>query len=329
MLHIPFLEVNNINTEKLLNLESALGNHVFGQKKVLGEIAKTLRRSEAGLSDPKRPLASFIFLGPSGVGKTETVKAIAEELFGDRNALIRINMSEFQESFNVSKLIGAPAGYVGYKEGNQLADKVRQKPYSVVLFDEMEKAHSDVFNLLLQVLEDGYMQDAAGKHINFKNTIIVFTSNIGLERFNQVQQLGFGARKSTEREHIQAQFEIIKERILEELYGTYRVEFLNRIDKLLVFDPLQPKTVLRIVEKTVNSLNDRLTCKGITVALSPAAKKLLAKESFSPDDGARSVRRVIQEKVEELLVEKILKKEFGRGDVVTVQAKGKVISVQK
>jgi ATP-dependent Clp protease ATP-binding subunit ClpC len=329
MLHIPFLEVNNINTEKLLNLESALGNHVFGQEKVLGEIAKTLRRSEAGLSDPKRPLASFIFLGPSGVGKTETVKAIAEELFGDRNALIRINMSEFQESFNVSKLIGAPAGYVGYKEGNQLADKVRQKPYSVVLFDEMEKAHSDVFNLLLQVLEDGYMQDAAGKHINFKNTIIIFTSNIGLERFNQVQQLGFGARKSTEREHIQAQFEIIKERILEELYSTYRVEFLNRIDKLLVFDPLQPKTVLRIVEKTVNSLNDRLTCKGITVALSPAAKKLLAKESFSPDDGARSVRRVIQEKVEELLVEKILKKEFGRGDVVTVQAKGKVISVQK
>lgn len=329
MLHIPFLEVTNLNTEKLLNLESALGNHVFGQEKVLGEIARTLRRSGAGLSDPKRPLASFIFLGPSGVGKTETVKAIAEELFGDRNALIRINMSEFQESFSSSKLIGAPAGYIGYKDGNQLADKVRQKPYSVVLFDEMEKAHSDVFNLLLQVLEDGYMQDAAGKHINFKNTIIVFTSNIGLERFNQVQQLGFGARKSNEREHLKDQFELIKEHIMEELYSTYRVEFLNRIDKLLVFDPLQPKTVLRIVEKTVSSLNDRLTDKGITVALSSAAKKLLAKESFSPDDGARSVRRVIQEKVEELLVEKILKKEFSKGDVVTVQAKGKVISVQK
>ena len=203
MVQIPFLEMANLNAKRLLDLEHILGTRVLGQKKVLKEVSRTLRRSEAGLSDPKRPLASFVFLGPSGVGKTETAKAIAEEVFGEKNALIRINMSEFHDSYNVSKLIGAPAGYVGYKEGNQLADKVRARPYSVVLFDEMEKAHPDVFDLLLQVLEDGYLMESTGKQVNFKNTVIIFTSNIGLERFNQHQELGFRSESKNIQKELQ------------------------------------------------------------------------------------------------------------------------------
>lgn len=324
---IPFLEMANINKNKLLQLEKLLAQKVIGQDDVLKEIAGTLRRSEAGLANPKRPLASFIFLGPSGVGKTETAKAIASEIFGDNKTLITINMSEFQESFNISKLIGAPAGYVGYKQGNQLADKICAKPYSVVLFDEMEKAHPDVFNLLLSVLEEGYLMDAAGKHINFKNTVIIFTSNIGLERFNQAQSLGFAARSQNQKERFQEQFEQTKNKILEELQNHLRIEFLNRIDKILVFKPLTYKAVSRIVELNIKELNKKLADKNMSLNLSPTAKSWLARESFSPDDGARSVRRIIQEKIEELLVEKILKGDINNGDKVKVKMRGKNIVI--
>ena len=329
MIRVPFLEKGTIDASHLLNLESILEKRVLGQYNAIRQIGKTIRRAQAGLSDPKRPLASFIFLGPSGVGKTETAKAIAEEIFKDRNALVRINMSEFQESFNVSKLIGAPAGYVGYRESNQLADKVRQKPYCVVLFDEMEKAHPDVFNLLLQVLDDGYLLDATGRHINFKNTIIIFTSNIGLERFNHVQQIGFAARGADQKQQLKNQFELVKANILEELYNTFRVEFLNRIDKILVFEPLGEQIVADIVRLNILHLNSRLKERRITVTLSTGAQKLLAKESFSPDDGARSVRRLIQEKVEEPLVEKLLKGEIREGEMVSVNVNGKRITLQK
>ena len=326
---IPFLEMAHVNREKLLQLTNLLSKHVRGQKAVLDEIAKTLRRSEAGLADPKRPLASFIFLGPSGVGKTETAKAIAEEVFNDKNALIRINMSEFAESFNVTKLIGAPAGYVGYKEGNQLADKVRSKPYAVVLFDEMEKAHPDVFNLLLQVLEDGYFVDAAGKHINFKNTVIIFTSNIGLERFNQAQTLGFAAKTTTQKAKIHEQFEAVKENIFKELHATYRVEFLNRIDKILVFEPLTPETLVEIVDTNIQFLNNKLQEKNMLVDITPAARKLLSKRGFSPDDGARGIRRIVQEEIEERLVEKILTGIFKAGDTVKIGVKDNKITITK
>lgn len=328
MIHVPFLEKGTIDDSHLLNIETILEKRVLGQRRTIREIGKTIRRAGAGLSDPKRPLASFIFLGPSGVGKTETAKAIAEEVFRDRNALVRINMSEFQESFNVSKLIGAPAGYVGYREGNQLADKVRQKPYCVVLFDEMEKAHPDVFNLLLQVLDDGYLLDATGRHINFKNTIIIFTSNIGLERFNQMQQIGFASAGSDQKQRLKEQFELIKANILEELRSSFRVEFLNRIDKILVFEPLSQDTVADIVRMNIAFLNDRLKERGITVKMSPGAQRQLAKESFSPDDGARGVRRLIQEKVEEPLVEKLLKGEVREGEMLTIRMNGKGIRLQ-
>lgn len=325
MVRVPFLGHGAAGNLHLLELENILEKRVLGQENAIKEIARTIRRAQAGLSDPKRPLASFIFLGPSGVGKTETAKAIAEEIFKDKNALIRINMSEFQEGFNVSKLIGAPAGYVGYREGNQLADKVRQKPYCVVLFDEMEKAHPDVFNLLLQVLDDGYMLDATGRYVNFKNAIIIFTSNIGLERFNQVQQMGFAARSHDQKQQLRDQFEQVKANILEELYNSFRVEFLNRIDKILVFDPLSMQTVRQIVGLNIAHLNNRLKERGITVTLSPGAQRILAKDSFSPDDGARSVRRLIQEKVEEPLVEKLLKGEVREGGKVTIGTNGRKI----
>lgn len=325
---IPFLEMANIDARKLLHLEDLLAKHVRGQREALKSIAKTLRRSQVGLADPKRPLASFVFLGPSGVGKTETARAIAEEIFGDDHALIRVNMSEFQENFNISKLIGAPAGYVGYKDGNQLADKVRSKPYAVVLFDEMEKAHPDVFNLLLQVLEDGYLIDAGGKHINFKNTVIIFTSNIGIERFNQTQHLGFAAHGEKHKERLKIQFEKLKNHILEELYATYRVEFLNRIDKILVFEPLTPNVVSQIVELNIQELNAKLVEKALRVELTELSKKLLAKLSFSPDDGARSVRRIVQEQIEERLVEKLLKGAIKPGDTIKIKAQGNKILLQ-
>ncbi|KKS53891.1 MAG: ATPases with chaperone activity, ATP-binding subunit [Parcubacteria group bacterium GW2011_GWA2_42_28] len=328
IIKIPFLEMINVDRSKLLNLENLLGQRVLGQAEVLKEIAKTLRRAEAGLSHPNRPLASFIFLGPSGVGKTETAKVIAEDVFGDKNALIRINMSEFQESFNATKLIGAPAGYIGYKDGNQLADKVRSKPYCVVLFDEMEKAHPDVFNLLLQVLEDGYMQDSSGKIINFKNAIIIFTSNIGLERFNRAQGLGFSAAGTSQKDEIEHQFGNIKEHIMDELYSAFKVEFLNRIDKILFFQPLTQQTLTQIVELNVAELNQRLRERGISLQLSPAAKKWLAKNSFSPDEGARGVRRIIQEQVEEALVEKILQGQPGAWPEIKIGLKGKKIVLE-
>lgn len=325
---IPFLEIlNRDRQQKLLDLEQILGRRIRGQDAVLKEISKTMRRAEAGLTDPKRPLGSFIFLGPSGVGKTETAKVIAEEIFGDKNSLVRINMSEFHESFTATKLVGAPAGYVGYKDTNQLADKVRSKPYCVVLFDEMEKAHPDVFNLLLQVLEDGQLIDSTGKYINFKNTVIIFTSNIGLERFNQVQSIGFSADGRDKKKQLESQFSNLKENILAELYNNFRVEFLNRIDKILFFDPLTPAVLQEILELNIIDLNQRLAAQKITVTLTPSVKKYLAKISFSPDDGARSIRRVVQEQIEEILVEKILRGKTKLNQTVKISLQGQKVVI--
>jgi len=326
---IPFLQVANLNKKRLLNLENILGKKIIGQEKVIKKISNTLRRSQTGLADPKRPLASFIFLGPSGVGKTETAKTIASEIFGDKNALIRINMSEFQESFNISKLIGAPAGYVGYKDQNQLADRVRSKPYCVVLFDEMEKAHPDIFNLLLQVLEDGYLVDSNGKQINFKNTIIILTSNIGLKRFNKAQNLGFSLTKQSKKQQVKEKFKKIKENIINQLQENFPVEFLNRIDKTLVFEPLTPETLIKIVELNLQELNKKLIDKKLQINFTKGAKKKLAKIAFSPDDGARSIRRVIQEKIEEPLAEKILQGILEKGDKIKVKISGKKIVINK
>lgn len=319
---IPFLEIGKINRQKLLDLEKILSQKIIGQNKALKQIAGALRRSEAGLADPNRPLASFIFLGPSGVGKTETAKVIAEEIFGSREALIRIDMSEFAESFNMSKLIGSPAGYVGYKDPNLLADKIRQRPYSVVLFDEMEKAHRDVFNLLLQILEDGFLTDAVGKKINFKNTVIIFTSNIGLASLNKTANLGFAVREESKKQKLARQFAELKDKIIKELYSEFKIEFLNRIDKIIFFEPLNQAAIAKIIALKMKELNQRLADRKIKIDFTPTTMKYLTKASFSPDQGARSIRKIIEEKVEELLVEKILQEEIHEGQAVKVDIEG-------
>lgn len=319
---IPFLEISKINRQKLLDLEKILAKRIIGQSKALKQISGALRRSEAGLADPNRPLASFIFLGPSGVGKTETAKVIAEEIFGSREALIRIDMSEFAESFNISKLIGSPAGYVGYKDPNLLADKIRQRPYSVVLFDEMEKAHRDIFNLLLQILEDGFLTDAAGKKINFKNTVIIFTSNIGLVSLNKTANLGFAVREESKRQKLAREFANLKDKIIKELYSEFKIEFLNRIDKIIFFEPLDKEAIAKIITLKIKELNQRLSERKIKIDFTQPTLKYLTKASFSPDQGARSIRKIIEEKVEELLVEKILQEEIREGQLVKVDIEG-------
>ena len=325
---IPFLSSFQKPPRAEASLEQALAKTVVGQEKSIVEIASTIRRFQSGIADPHRPLASFIFLGPSGVGKTETAKAIAREVFHDKNALIRIDMSEFSEAFTVSKLIGSPAGYVGYKDSNKLGDEVRKRPHSVVLFDEMEKAHPDVFNLLLQVLEGGMLTDAIGKVINFKNTIVIFTSNIGLESFNKHIEWGFESAHS-ETESMKNRFAKVKSAILKELWDSFHVEFLNRIDKIIVFDPLDHSALRKIVEMRVADLNSRLVKKDIRVRLSEKAREFLIQASFDPDHGARAVRTKIQDLLEDKIAEGLLNAAFREGDSIKVGVRSGSLTVSK
>ncbi|MFH1366945.1 MAG: ATP-dependent Clp protease ATP-binding subunit [Patescibacteria group bacterium] len=311
---VPLAELVKSEKERLVNLEKELGKFIIGQNEATKAIADFIRRSRVGLSHPNRPLGSFIFLGPSGVGKTEMAKVLAKVVFEDDNALIRLDMSEFTESFNISKLIGAPAGYVGYKEGTKLSDQVKRKPYSVVLFDEMEKAHPDVFNLLLQILDEGHLTDAVGKKINFKNTIIIMTSNVGLKNLNQLAGMGFETENEDTKKKWQEKYEAIKNQVLKDLREKFRPEFLNRVDKTIVFKPLDDAAVEKIVELQIRELGERLKEKNITFTLNSRARASLAKKAFSPDSGARAVRKLIQELIENPLAEKILTGEIKEGD---------------
>lgn len=302
---VPVGEILQEEQKKLLKLESILERSIVGQDEALATIAACIRRSRTGLSAPNRPLGSFIFLGPSGVGKTETAKVLAKTLFGDENALIRFDMSEFSESFQTSKLIGAPAGYVGYKEGGKLTESVKRRPYSVVLFDEVEKAHPDIFNLLLQILDEGHLTDAVGKKVNFKNTIIILTSNIGLRELNRQAAIGFEQKdgdKAAERD-----FEHLKEKVLGALKQQFRPEFLNRIDKIVVFRPLTAKHAGAIVELQLADLRDRLKSRNVRLAVNARAKDYLAKKGVTPEQGARGLRHIIQEEIESPLAERLLK----------------------
>jgi ATP-dependent Clp protease ATP-binding subunit ClpC len=326
MTGVPVTDLVQAERQRLLRLESLLKERVVGQDDAIQSIADFIRRSRVGLSNPNKPIASFIFLGPSGVGKTETAKEIARTVFEDEHALIRIDMSEFQESFNISKLIGAPAGYVGYKEGTKLTDAVKRKPYAVVLFDEIEKAHPDVFNLLLQVLDEGHLTDAVGKKINFKNTIIVMTSNVGLQGFNQVQSIGFETADATKRKQLDDEFAELKDRVLEELRRTFRPEFLNRVDQTIVFNPLTLPSVERIVELQMAEVQARLTKQNIKLKLSTTARKRIAELGFSPEYGARAVRRVIQEQVENPLAGMMLSGQVKDGQSIGVGLhQGKIV----
>mgnify|MGYP001565957924 CR=1 FL=1 len=315
---VPVADLVQSERQRLLNLDTLLQQRIVGQDEALHTIADFIRRSRVGLANPNKPIASFIFLGPSGVGKTETVKEIARTVFEDASALIRIDMSEFQESFNISKLIGAPAGYVGYKEGAKLTDAVKRKPYAVVLFDEIEKAHPDVFNLLLQVLDEGHLTDAVGKRVNFKNTIVIMTSNIGLQGFNQAQSIGFEVTNRPAKRKLDDDYAALKERVLEELRRTFRPEFLNRIDQTIVYRPLALASVEKIVELHMAEVQSRLAKQKIKIKVSTTARKKIAALGFSPEYGARAVRRVIQEQVENPLAGLLLNGQLKDGQTVQV-----------
>lgn len=323
---IPLSDLIVEEKNSLLQLEKTLAKKIIGQKEALKTVAEFIRRSRLGITSASRPIGSFIFLGPSGVGKTELAKVLAESVFNSQQTLVRIDMSEFAESFNISKLIGAPAGYVGYKEGAKLTDAVKRRPYSVVLFDEIEKAHSQVFNLFLQILEDGQLTDALGKKINFRNTIIIMTSNIGSEEFNQQAALGFSAKTDKEKQAAENNFQEIERQIIKKLKNKFPPEFLNRLDKIVVFKPLTTSSITKIAVLQLNELKERLAEKNIKVEFSPALSRLIAKISYSPEVGARAVRKTIQDSIESQIAHKLLSGNKIRKKI-TLQAKGKEIII--
>src|SRR6266540_1229610 len=313
---IPVFKLTEEETEKLLRMEDELHRRIISQDNSIKAVSRAIRRTRAGLKDPKRPSGSFIFLGPSGVGKTELSKALAEFLFGDEDALIQLDMSEYMEKHTVCRLIGSPPGYVGYEEGGQLTEAVRRKPFSVVLFDEIEKAHPDVFNTLLQILEDGHLTDAQGHQVDFKNTVIIMTSNLGTRDIQKGASIGFAAKADE-----QMTYDRMKERVMEELKRSIRPEFLNRIDEVIVFHSLSREDVKAIVDLMMKRLREQLKAKDVEIELTDDAKNHLAEKGYDPALGARPLRRTIQRLVEDPLSEKLLWKEFKAGETVIVHAR--------
>ncbi len=311
---IPVQKLQEAETERLKHLEEILHQRVVGQKEAVEAVSKAVRRGRVGLKDPNRPIGSFLFLGPTGVGKTELSKALAEAVFGKDNEMIRVDMSEYMEKHSVSKMIGSPPGYVGYDDGGQLSEKVRRHPYSVVLFDEIEKAHSDVFNILLQILEDGHVTDAQGRKISFKNTIIIMTSNAGAQQIIAPKHLGFGSGADE-----QADYQKMKESVMEEVKRIFKPEFINRIDELLVFHTLTSAEIQEIVRILLDSLNHRIQAQmRMELVVTDAAVEHLAKSGFDKTYGARPVRRAIQTQIEDALADRLLAGEFKAGDRVQV-----------
>ena len=322
MTGIPVTKLLKSEIKRLTNLELTLKKHIIGQDDAIRKVARAIRRSRVGISSDRRPIGSFLFLGPTGVGKTELVRAIAKEVFNRDDALIKIDMSEFMERHNVSRLVGATAGYVGYEEGGQLTEMVRRKPYSVVLFDEIEKAHPEFFNILLQILEDGTLTDATGKQVDFTNTVIVMTSNIGAEKLTkQAARIGFKLESEARSE--ETEYENKCKEVVAELKEHMRPEFLNRVDHVIVFNALNQQHIRRIVRMHTDELADRLKTQGYTLELDQKVINLLGEEGFDPEYGARPVRRTIQERLEAEIAEHILKDIFRKGDTIKVTLKGK------
>ncbi len=299
---VPVSKLQQTETAKLLNLEEILHSRVIGQEEAVKAVSKAVRRARAGLKDPKRPIGSFVFLGPTGVGKTELARALAEAMFGDEDAMIRIDMSEYMEKHSTSRLVGSPPGYVGYEEGGQLTEKVRRKPYSVILLDEIEKAHPDVFNILLQVLEDGRLTDSKGRTVDFRNTVLIMTSNVGAESLKRNKYVGFNIQDTSEQE-----YKDMKSKVMEELKKAFRPEFLNRIDEIIVFHALEKKHLEEIVTLLSDQLINRLKEQNISIELTPAAKGKISEEGYDPEYGARPLRRAIQKHIEDRLSEELLK----------------------
>ena len=316
---VPLQQLEKKESQRLLELEALLHERVVGQDEAVKAVSRAIRRARSGLKDPNRPIGSFMFLGPTGVGKTELAKALSEVMFGDENSLIRVDMSEFMEKYSTSRLIGSPPGYVGYDEGGQLTEKIRQKPYSVILLDEVEKAHPDVFNLLLQVLDDGHLTDSKGRKVDFRNTIMIMTSNIGATQIREEKNVGFNVQDIT-KDH-----KAMQKRILEELKKTFRPEFLNRIDETVVFHSLSKDEIHSIVQIMSRAIVKRLKEQDIQVKITPAAIDVIGKAGFDPEYGARPIRRALQKEIEDRLSEALLGGEIHLGDQVTVGAsKGKI-----
>ena len=322
---VPVKKLAQEESERLLNLEAVLHQRVVGQNDAVKAVSRAVRRARAGLKDPKRPVGSFIFLGPTGVGKTELARALAEALFGDEEAMVRIDMSEYMEKHAVSRLVGAPPGYVGYDEGGQLTEAVRRKPYSVVLLDEIEKAHPDVFNILLQVLEDGRLTDSRGRVVDFRNTVIIMTSNVGLSNLKTVGRVGFAANA----DQAAAEYEKMKERSEEALKRTFRPEFLNRIDEIIVFHSLTRDHIKEIVSLMLKEVAGRMEEHEVYLTFSEAARDKLAEVGYSEEYGARPLRREIQRRVEDRLSEELIKGTFSKGDQVLIDAQDGEIAVRK
>ena len=308
---IPVYKLTEEETAKLLNMEAELHKRIIGQENAIKAVSQSVRRTRAGLKDPKRPSGSFIFLGPTGVGKTELAKTLAEFLFGDENSLIALDMSEYMEKHTVSRLVGAPPGYVGYEEGGQLTEAVRRKPFSVVLFDEIEKAHPDVFNTLLQILEEGRLTDSQGRTVDFRNTVLIMTSNLGTADLRKAN-VGFTKVDSA------MSYERMKDKVNEALKTHFRPEFLNRIDEVIVFHELAREEVMQMVDLMTKRLTGQLEGQGLGIELTQSAKELLAEKGYDPQLGARPLRRAIQRMIEDVLSEKILYKEFHAGEIIVV-----------
>lgn len=319
---IPVKQLSQKESSRLMNLEKILHDRVVGQEEAVVALSKAVRRSRSGLKDPNRPIGSFMFLGPTGVGKTELAKALAEAVFGDEDALIRIDMSEFMERHSTSRLVGSPPGYVGYDEGGQLTEKIRQKPYSVILLDEIEKAHPDVFNLLLQVLDDGHLTDSKGRKVDFKNTVLIMTSNVGATALREEKSVGFNVKDVSQDQ------EAMKKKIMEELKKAFRPEFLNRVDETIVFHSLKKEELAQIVKIMAKNMVQRLAEKDIHVKITPAAIEVIAKEGFDPEYGARPLRRALQKEVEDRLSEALITGDVKIGDTVTIGAKQGKVTMQ-
>ncbi len=309
---VPVTKLEENEQQKLLKMEEEIRQRIVGQEPAIEAIAKAIRRSRAGIKDPRRPIGSFIFLGPTGVGKTELARVLARFMFGNEDALVRFDMSEYMEKFNVSRLVGAPPGYVGYEEGGQLTEKIRRKPYSVVLFDEIEKAHPDVFNILLQILEDGQLTDSLGRRVNFKNAVIIMTSNIATAEIKKAASLGFQSKSELET------YDKVKEKLLAEVKRVFRPEFLNRIDEIIVFNSLDRTQMEKIIDIQMVDIAERLKENRLFIHLDKSAKELLVEQGFDPEFGARPIKRAIRRLLEDPLSEEILKNRFAAGTVIKI-----------
>ncbi len=312
---IPLFRLAKSDSERLLNMEEELKESIIGQNTAVTAVSKAIRRSRAGLKDPLRPIGSFIFLGPTGVGKTELARVLSEYLFEDSSALVRIDMSEYMEKFNVSRLVGAPPGYVGYEEGGQLTERVRRKPYSVVLLDEIEKAHPDVFNLLLQIFDSGHLTDSLGRKVDFKNAIIIMTSNLGARQIGMGKNLGFQAVE------FEDDYKSMEKKVLSELKKTFNPEFLNRIDEVVVFNSLDKESILKIIDILIDDVRKRLSEKGLDLRITKRAKEFIAKEGYNPMYGARPLKRAIQKHIENPLSEELIHGRFVENNVIQIDCK--------